>query len=87
MTPWMRMMGFLGGTDTNAGKQAMVTNTSYFYQHLNGSASRKGESQTSILGTLNKRLPQGFILKLSREFSNIKPALNTETLLLSKHDK
>ena len=87
MTPWMRMMGFLGGTDKNARKQVMVTNTSHFYQYLNGSASRKGESQTFILGRLNKRLPQGPTLKLTRALSNIKPVLNTETLLLSKHDK
>lgn len=83
----MRMMGFLGGIDTNVGKQAMVTNISHFYQYLNGSASRKGESQTSILGRLNKRLPQAPALKLTRALSNIKPVLNTETLLLSKHDK
>lgn len=87
MTAWMRMTSFLGGMDINAGKRVIVTNTFHFYQYSNGSASRKGESQTSILGKLNKTLPQGPTLKLPRVLSNIKPVLSTETLLLSKHDK
>lgn len=26
MAPWMRMAGFLGGTDMNTGKKAMIIN-------------------------------------------------------------
>jgi len=81
------MMGFLGGTDTNVGKKAVVANPSHFYQDLNGSASWKREPQISFLGSLNKRLPQSPTLKLTGVLSNIKPVLNAETLLFSKHDK
>lgn len=56
MTPWMRMTGFLGGTDMNRGKQAMVIKTYHLYQYLIGSASGREEPQTCILSWLNKRL-------------------------------
>lgn len=56
MTLWMRMTSFLGGTDMNRGKQAMVIKTYHLYQYLIGSASGREEPQTCILSWLNKRL-------------------------------